>query len=171
MEENSLSATSSPPEQQQPLLRPPVGGAQPPPARSNRVATLLGRAAGRRSGPSALVRETAAMQLEERRADWAYSRPVVALDISWNLAFAVVSALMLGVTLSERPNVPLRVWVAGYAVQCVVHVVLVWSEYRRRRMVERREGGDGEAGRRDSDVIDSEEEGDDGGIWMNRRSR
>lgn len=171
MEDDSISATSSRPEQQQPLLSPFTGGIQPPPVRSNGVAVLLSRAAGRRSGPSALVRETAAMQLEERRAGWAYSRPVVVLDISWNLAFAVFSAVMLAVSVSERPNVPVRLWVAGYAVQCVVHVVLVWSEYRRRRAVERREGGDGEMGRGNSGAVDSEEEGNDGGIRLNLRSR
>lgn len=109
------------------------------------------------------------MQLEERRADWAYSRPVVALDISWNLAFAVVSAVMLAVTVNERPNVPVRVWVAGYGVQCVVHVALVWAEYRRRRRTAGRR--DGESGMVDSDAIDSEEEGEEGGIRWNQRSR
>ncbi|XP_020250843.1 E3 ubiquitin protein ligase RIE1-like [Asparagus officinalis] len=46
---------------------------------------------------------------------------------------------MIAVTLTERPNVPVRIWVVGYAVQCVVHVVLVWAEFRRRR---REEDGD-----------------------------
>ncbi|CAK8570422.1 unnamed protein product [Lathyrus sativus] len=99
--------------------------------RSTSLALLLGRAAGRR-GPSVLVRETAARELEERRADWGYSKPVVALDISWNMAFVVVSAVMLSCTVDENPITPIRIWIIGYALQCFVHVVLVWLEYNRR---------------------------------------
>lgn len=79
-----------------------------------------------------LVRETAARELEERRADWGYSKPVVALDMSWNMAFVIVSAAILLCTVDERPNTPIRVWIIGYALQCFVHVVLVWLEYHRR---------------------------------------
>lgn len=90
-----------------------------------------------------LVRETAARELEERRADWGYSRPVVALDIMWNLAFVIVSAVMLICTADENPNVPIRVWVCGYALQCLVHVVLVWVEYKRRNHRQNRTNGGG----------------------------
>ncbi|XP_047152525.1 E3 ubiquitin protein ligase RIE1-like [Vigna umbellata] len=107
-------------------------------ARAPALALLLGRA-GRR-GPSMLVRETAARELEERRTDWGYSKPVVALDMSWNMAFVVVSAAMLACTISERPNSPIRVWIIGYALQCLVHVVLVWVEYRRRSRMDSRRG-------------------------------
>lgn len=124
--EEASGAMASP----EPLLRSSV--TRPPEAqRSNRLAAALGRAAGRR-GASMLVRESAARQLEERRADWAYSRPVVALDMLWNLAFAAATVVVLSSSLQERPNVPLRLWVAGYALQCVVHVLLVWLEYQRR---------------------------------------
>ncbi|KAK9115110.1 hypothetical protein Syun_021907 [Stephania yunnanensis] len=126
--------------------------------RTSALARMLSRATGRR-GPSSLVRETAAMQLEERRADWGFSKPVVALDISWNLAFAVVSVVMLASTLGEEPNVPIRVWICGYALQCMVHVVFVWSEYRRRRR--RGVGGSDDSGRgSDSEGNDSEDEGE-----------
>ncbi|KAK9750252.1 hypothetical protein RND81_02G182300 [Saponaria officinalis] len=137
------SATSAP------LLRPRQGaaeGAAENPARvpqTTTLALLLGRAAGRR-GPSMLVRETAARELEERRADWGYSKPVVAVDMLWNMIFVVVSAVMLICTVDESPNVPIRVWISGYAVQCLVHVVLVWFEYRR-RVFRRRDSGRGEA--------------------------
>ena len=109
-----------------PLLRPRHGEG---PAT---LAAVLGRATGRR-GASMLVRETAARQLEERRADWGYSKPVVALDMLWNTAFVVVAAAMLAITAGERPNTPIRLWICGYALQCLVHVVLVCLEYRRRR--------------------------------------
>lgn len=63
--------------------------------------------------PSMLVRESAAEQLEERQSDWAYSKPVVVLDFVWNLAFVA------------EPNTPLRVWIIGYGLQCVMHMVCV----------------------------------------------
>ncbi|PON81808.1 43kDa postsynaptic protein [Trema orientale] len=127
-----------------PLLRPRHGGDdgnfEPMASAAARPATLamlLGRATGRR-GASMLVRETAARQLEERRADWGYSKPVVALDVMWNTAFVVVSVVMLIVTASETPDTPIRLWICGYALQCVVHVVLVGLEYRRRNVRRRR---------------------------------
>lgn len=103
-------------------------------ARSSSLSLILSRAVSttQRRGASMLVRETAARELEERRADWGYSKPVVALDIMWNLAFVVVSVALLACTVNENPNVPIRVWVCGYALQCSVHVVLVWVEYSRR---------------------------------------
>ncbi|KAI8020567.1 E3 ubiquitin protein ligase RIE1 [Camellia lanceoleosa] len=68
--------------------------------------------------------------LDEARAN--RGTPVVALDMVWNLAFIVVSVVMLICIVEERPNVPIRVWICGYSLQCLVHVVLVWLEYRRR---------------------------------------
>uniref|UniRef100_A0A5B7AX13 RING-type E3 ubiquitin transferase n=1 Tax=Davidia involucrata TaxID=16924 RepID=A0A5B7AX13_DAVIN len=137
--------------------------------RPTTIALLLGRATGRR-GPSMLVRETAAHELEERRADWGYAKPVVALDMMWNLAFVIVSVVMLICTVKERPNVPIRLWICGYALQCLVHVVLVWLEYRRRNT---RRGRDEEALRQDlhSDVNDSEDEdGSTGNLGIARSS-
>lgn len=161
MEEDSSSS--------QPLLRPAAMS-----GRESRVAALLGRATGRRAGgASALVRETAALQLEERRADWAYSRPVVALDIAWNLAFAVVSAVLLLMTVDEEPAVPVRLWVAGYSVQCVVHVALVWTEYRRRNTAAAAAGGERaglDGAGAGGGAEESEEDGDDGRGRSNRRS-
>ncbi|KAL8267568.1 hypothetical protein R6Q59_004912 [Mikania micrantha] len=122
--------------------------------RPNALALLLGRASGRH-GASMLVRETAARQLEASRADWGYSKPVVALDMTWNLAFVAVSVVMLICTLEEKPNVPIRVWICGYSLQCAVHVVLVWLEYRRRnRRVQEEETTGGSL----SNANDSEED-------------
>ncbi|KAL4637940.1 hypothetical protein ACB092_03G114600 [Castanea dentata] len=143
----TATATTAP-EPQAPLLHPRQGSSDTVTTRPTTLALLLGRATGRR-GPSMLVRETAARQLEERRADWGYSKPVVALDIMWNVAFVVVSVAMLVWTLDEKPNTPIRLWICGYALQCGVHVVLVWVEYRRRnpqRTASRlRVGGDEES--------------------------
>ncbi|CAJ2674343.1 unnamed protein product [Trifolium pratense] len=135
---------------QAPLLRPRHDN------RGTSLALLLGRAAGRR-GPSVLVRETAARELEERRADWGYSKPVVALDMSWNMAFVVVSAVMLFCTVDEHPNTPIRVWIIGYALQCLVHVVLVWLEYHRRSRRDSRRRQRGSDPELSSDGYDSDD--------------
>ncbi|XP_039065413.1 E3 ubiquitin protein ligase RIE1-like [Hibiscus syriacus] len=145
-----------------PLLRPRQSDGSAP--RPVTLTQLLGRATGRRGAPM-LVRETAARELEERRADWGYSKPVVALDMLWNTAFVAVSVVMLICTADERPNTPIRVWICGYALQCLVHVVLVWLEYRRRNS-SRISARDGESGDAVSgDVSDSED--DEDGIGRN----
>ncbi|KAH7513972.1 hypothetical protein FEM48_Zijuj11G0039400 [Ziziphus jujuba var. spinosa] len=83
--------------------------------------------------PSMVVREAAAEQLESRQSDWAYSKPVVILDIIWNFAFVVVAATVMVLSYYESPNTPLRLWIVGYALQCVLHVVCVCFEYKRRQ--------------------------------------
>ncbi|KAL8266553.1 hypothetical protein R6Q59_003897 [Mikania micrantha] len=110
------------------------------------AARFLRRASSRRMmrEPSMLVRETAAEQLEERQSDWAYSKPVVILDLIWNLAFIVLAVGVLVFSRDESPAVWLRVWIVGYGVQCVVHMVCVWSEYKNRR--DRRWNGSGGSG-------------------------
>ncbi|XP_052194398.1 E3 ubiquitin-protein ligase At1g12760-like [Diospyros lotus] len=98
------------------------------------AARFLRRASSRRMRePSMRVREAAAEQIEERQSDWAYSRPVVVLDLLWNLAFVGVAAAVLVVSRKESPSVPLRLWIIGYALQCLVHMVCVSVEYNRRR--------------------------------------
>ncbi|XP_010419065.1 PREDICTED: E3 ubiquitin protein ligase RIE1-like, partial [Camelina sativa] len=133
------------------------------PRRQPVIAVLLGRASGRRGGASMVVRETAAQELEERRADWGYSKPVVALDMLWNTAFVVVAVAMLLVFKDEKPNVPIRIWICGYAIQCLVHVVLVWLEFRKRNA--RSRPGDLEAAAAQQDTNqDSEDEDSDESI-------
>ncbi|GAV68923.1 zf-RING_2 domain-containing protein [Cephalotus follicularis] len=104
------------------------------------AARFLRRASSRRlmREPSMLVRETAAEQLEERQSDWAYSKPVVILDIIWNFAFVCVAAAVLVLSRVEKTSMPLRLWVVGYAMQCVLHMVCVCVEYKRRRRRRRR---------------------------------
>ncbi|KFK43535.1 hypothetical protein AALP_AA1G139400 [Arabis alpina] len=98
------------------------------------AARFLSRASSGRAmrEPSMVVRETAAEQLEERQSDWAYSKPVVVLDIVWNLAFVSVATAVLVMSRNEHPIMPLRVWILGYALQCVLHMICVCVEYRRR---------------------------------------
>lgn len=97
---------------------------------------LLRRASGRQMmlrEPSVRVRETAAEQLEERQSDWAYSKPIILLDLLWNLAFVAISFTVLGLSTSEKPSVPLRFWIVGYGLQCIIHMSCVAVEYKRRR--------------------------------------
>lgn len=103
--------------------------------RLSRVVRLLRGGSSRRlmREPSVLVREAAADQLEERQIDWSYSRPVVILDLIWNLAFITVALVVLILSREERPQYPLRLWVIVYAAQCCIHMTCVWVEYRRRR--------------------------------------
>ncbi|CAJ2671171.1 unnamed protein product [Trifolium pratense] len=107
----------------------------PPPLRT--ASRFIRRASSQRMmlrEPSIRVRERAAVEVEERQREWAYSKPVVALDIAWNLSFLVVSVVVLGLSNKEEPCVPLRVWILGYLFQGLVHSLSVVSEFRRRRM-------------------------------------
>ncbi|KAI3800505.1 hypothetical protein L1987_28596 [Smallanthus sonchifolius] len=98
------------------------------------AARFLRRASSRRMlrEPSMRVRESAAEQIEERQTDWAYSRPLVILDLIWNLAFIVVSICVLIMSRKEDPKRPLRIWIVGYACQCLLHMVCVCAEYKHR---------------------------------------
>lgn len=65
-------------------------------------------------------------------SDYGYSRPIVFLDVIWNLAFVVVSCFVLLTTIGEHPSTPLRLWIGGYALQCLLHVGFIWVEFQRR---------------------------------------
>ncbi|KAJ8449296.1 hypothetical protein Cgig2_002428 [Carnegiea gigantea] len=97
------------------------------------AARIIRRASRGLRQPSMAVRETAAQEIEDRQDDWAYSFPIVALDAAWNAAVVAAAVTALLITRSHSPHLPLRLWIAGYAVQCVVHIVCVSAEYRRRR--------------------------------------
>ncbi|KAA8517843.1 hypothetical protein F0562_015317 [Nyssa sinensis] len=69
-------------------------------------------------------------------ADCGYSKPFVVLDIIWNLAFVLVSVFVLLSTVREKPSTPLRVWIGGYALQCLWHLGCVYFEYQRRNQAD-----------------------------------
>ncbi|KAD3069155.1 hypothetical protein E3N88_37035 [Mikania micrantha] len=98
------------------------------------AARFLRRASSRRMlrEPSMRVRESATEEIEERQTDWAYSRPLVILDLIWNLAFIVVSISVLIISRKEDPKGPLRIWIVGYACQCLLHMVCVCVEFKHR---------------------------------------
>ncbi|KAL0896336.1 hypothetical protein Bca101_080297 [Brassica carinata] len=103
---------------------------------------------------SVRVRETAAEQIEERQSEWAYSKPVIVLDLVWNLAFVFVTVGVLWFSSGEEPRVPLRCWIVVYNLQCLLHVGCVISEYRRRH------GYDNLNRDSDSGLTSSEDESD-----------
>ncbi|KAG2288794.1 hypothetical protein Bca52824_048398 [Brassica carinata] len=82
--------------------------------------------------PSMVMREVAAEQLEERQSDWAYLKPIVVLDIVWNLAFVSVAGAILVMARNEHPIMPLRVWLLGdHIVQTIKAAWLdkrLWDE-------------------------------------------
>ncbi|KAK1274446.1 E3 ubiquitin-protein ligase [Acorus gramineus] len=127
------------------------------------AARFLRRASSRRMmrEPSMLVREAAAEQLEERQSDWAYSRPVVIMDLLWNLAFVAAAAAVLLLSRYEAPAMPLRLWIVGYGLQCVLHMVCVCVEYRRRHPQQwlGSEGDEGSGGRGRLGLVEDIEEG------------
>ncbi|KAL0464752.1 UNVERIFIED_CONTAM: E3 ubiquitin-protein ligase [Sesamum latifolium] len=118
------------------LRRPPsLRGA----ARFLRRASSRGRAMRE---PSVRVREAAAEQIEERQSDWAYSKPIVILDLIWNLAFVIVSISVLIMSRHEDPSMPLRLWIVGYDLQCILHMVCVCAEYKKRYSQRNSEGSE-----------------------------
>lgn len=126
---------------------------------------LLRRASNRRlmlRESSVRVRENAAEQIEERQSEWAYSKPVIVLDVLWNLAFVFVTVAVLGFSWEENPDVPLRFWIVGYNLQCLFHVGCVIVEYRRRRrQVDDYTNGDLDNDGSSSNHGSSEDESDD----------
>ncbi|GMH17248.1 hypothetical protein Nepgr_019089 [Nepenthes gracilis] len=103
------------------------------------AARFLRRASSRRmtNEPSVRVRETAVEQIEERQIGWAFSKPIVILDLLWNSVFVLVSIALLILSRDETTIVPVRLWILGYAVQCAIHIVCVCVEYRRRMELRR----------------------------------
>ncbi|CAN6248503.1 unnamed protein product, partial [Urochloa humidicola] len=66
-------------------------------------------------------------------------------DVLWNLAFVAVAVAALATSLAERLAILLRVLLAKYVLQCLLHVLCVTVEYRRRRRDTGQEGmGDGD---------------------------
>ncbi|CAJ1971661.1 unnamed protein product [Sphenostylis stenocarpa] len=75
---------------------------------------------------------------------------------------------MLACTTREHPNTPIREWIVGYALQCLVHVVLVWLEYRRQSRRESLRAARDVGNSAPSDVGNSDEDGSSG---ISSRSR
>ncbi|KAJ6686204.1 TRANSCRIPTION FACTOR C2H2 FAMILY-RELATED [Salix purpurea] len=115
-----------------------------PPQFRGAAARILRRASSRRMmlrEPSVRVRENAAEQLEERQSDWGYSKPIVVIDVLWNLAIVIIAVGVLGLSLDEKPRVPFRAWIVAYVLLCSCHVFCVVVEYRKRRNLGLRESG------------------------------
>lgn len=77
---------------------------------------------------SAVVQETVARELEEHHSNWTYSKSMVVLDMTWNMAFIVVWAVMLAYTVKDNPNMLIHWWIYNYVLQCLIQVALLWLE-------------------------------------------
>ncbi|KAL3624477.1 hypothetical protein CASFOL_031145 [Castilleja foliolosa] len=118
-----------------PLLEDQISRPRRRPPSLRAAANFLRRASSRSRAmreQSVRVREAATEQIEERQSDWAYSKPVILLDLIWNIAFVIVSISVLIMSRNETPSMPLRLWIVGYALQCVLHAVCVCTEYKKR---------------------------------------
>ncbi|KAG6427123.1 hypothetical protein SASPL_111363 [Salvia splendens] len=119
--------------------------------------------------PSVRVREAAAEQIEERQSDWAYSKPIVVLDLVWNLAFVIVSISVLIMSRGENPSMPLRLWIVGYALQCVLHMICVCAEYRKRYSQRNSEGSERTYSRNYSNSSSGSDDVESGGYASERQ--
>ncbi|XP_009762973.1 E3 ubiquitin-protein ligase At1g63170 [Nicotiana tabacum] len=135
------------------------------------AAGFLRRASSRRlmREPSMRVREAAAEQIEERQSDWAYSKPIVILDLVWNLAFVIVAISVLIMSKNESPSMPLRLWIIGYALQSVLHMVCVFVEYRRRCQRRNSSSSSGNWNNREVSNLSSESDGGESGDYLLER--
>ncbi|KAG8372212.1 hypothetical protein BUALT_Bualt12G0043000 [Buddleja alternifolia] len=71
-----------------------------------------------------------------------YSKPFLFLDMIWNLSFVIVSVSVLLTTIREKPITPLRLWIFGYALQCLLHVGFVWAEFQTQNLDDDDDDGD-----------------------------
>ncbi|XP_055809506.1 E3 ubiquitin-protein ligase At4g11680-like isoform X2 [Solanum dulcamara] len=86
----------------------------------------------RASNRTGLMMREPSEQIDDRQSNWAYSKPVVVMDIFWNFMYIIAAILVLVLSRNDDPEMPLRVWIVGYCLLCLVHVVSVYLEYRRR---------------------------------------
>ncbi|XAR57504.1 hypothetical protein NMG60_11025668 [Bertholletia excelsa] len=75
--------------------------------------------------------------------DCGFSKPFIFLDVIWNLALVLVSAFVLLTSVTEKPVTPLRVWISGYALQCLLHVAYVFIRHLRGNQADAGLGQDG----------------------------
>jgi len=78
------------------------------------------------------------------------------------VAFAAAAAAVLASSAQESPVRPLRLWLVGYAAQCLVHVALVCSDTRRGHPTARGSASDIESAGAGSDSSDADGEDDEG---------
>ncbi|KAK4354608.1 hypothetical protein RND71_026802 [Anisodus tanguticus] len=110
-----------------PLLR-----SSSPHRHSLREAVRVFQRASNRTG--LMMREPSGVQVHnDQQSNWAYSKPVVIIDVLWNFMYIIAAILVLVLSKKEDPEMPLRVWIIGYCLFCVLHVVNVLLEYKRRR--------------------------------------
>lgn len=82
-------------------------------------------------------------QIDEGQSSWAYSKPVVVIDLIWNFIYIAAALFVLVLSRNEHPEMPLRVWIIGYSSLCLLHIVSVFMEFRRRGYGQSQVAGDG----------------------------
>lgn len=67
-------------------------------------------------------------ELRSDSIDWTYTKHFV-LDVIWNLPFFLVSVCVLLLASNEKSSTALRVWISGYALQCLLRLGFTFAEY------------------------------------------
>lgn len=73
----------------------------------------------------------ASMPLLAARPRWGarwWACAVMALDVLWNVMSGLAAAAVVARSFGEAPRAPLRLWAAGYALQCLLHAACVIVE-------------------------------------------
>ncbi|KAF3685437.1 putative F-box protein PP2-A13-like [Capsicum annuum] len=86
----------------------------------------------RASNRTGLMMREPSDQHDDQQSNWAYSKPVVIIDVVWYFMYVIAAILVLVLSRNENPEMPLRVWIVGYSLLCLLHVVCVLLEYKRR---------------------------------------
>ncbi|TMW84905.1 E3 ubiquitin-protein ligase At1g63170-like [Solanum lycopersicum] len=86
----------------------------------------------RASNRRALMMHEPSEQIDDRQSNWAYSKPVVIIDLLWNFMYIIAAVVVLVLSRNEKLEMPLRVWIIGYCFLCMIHVVSVYLEFQRR---------------------------------------
>ncbi|KAM3289805.1 E3 ubiquitin-protein ligase [Capsicum chacoense] len=86
----------------------------------------------RASNRTGLMMREPSDQHDDQQSNWAYSKPVVIIDVVWYFMYMIAAILVLVLSRNENPEMPLRVWIVGYSLLCLLHVVCVLLEYKRR---------------------------------------
>lgn len=74
-------------------------------------------------------------ELRSDRIDWTYTKHFV-LDVIWNLPFFLVSVCVLLLASNEKSSTALRVWISGYALQCLLRLGFTFAEYLTRNFAD-----------------------------------
>ncbi|KAK9742916.1 hypothetical protein RND81_03G205400 [Saponaria officinalis] len=87
------------------------------------------------SQQSLRIRQSAAQQIIERRRELSESKSSVVVDLIWNTFSVLIVISVMIISKDEMTQVPLRLWLVVHAVLCILHMICVYAEYRRRNQL------------------------------------